>query len=448
MPDIIAGRIHLLDPVSQGASGTVWRAVDQRLDALCAAKVMRQRDGADILRFMREQSVGSRHAHGIDRQENLLIPYTWVAEDDTIALIMPLLRGGTLADALADHGALAPTLVSALLRQLLAALTAVHAAGWVHRDVKPANLLFGGPGADVSHLYLADFGVALHRDDHRLTATGFVCGTPGYLSPEQLRGAPPSPTQDLWAAGAVALHALIPGRDLRSVPDLRELLPPASDGDTALHDVLAGLLSPDPAARPTAAEAHALLPEPSGDPADWSLTANGEPFEIFDQLGPLPAGSPGAGLPLVPPQGPADLAVRPTGLHDVIAQRARDTTVLQHRTNITAVDDAASGAAAPTPASAGRRWLLPALIVLAALAAATAVVLGFLALQDDGGRGPAASASGTPGTSNDVEPASTPTAAPADACGWHEEGREVATTDGHTLQCIESDEGEFLWEEK
>ncbi|MGO1320298.1 MAG: hypothetical protein ACTMIK_08605, partial [Galactobacter sp.] len=56
--------------------------------------------------------------------------------------------------------------------------------------------------------------------------------------------------------------------------------------------------------------------------------------------------------------------------------------------------------------------------------------------------------SGTPGTSNDVEPASTPTAAPADACGWHEEGREVATTDGHTLQCIESDEGEFLWEEK
>ena len=100
MSDVIAGRIALLEPLARGASGSLWSAVDRRYGAVCAAKVMRQRDGAEVLRFVREQAVGS--AQGLGRHPHLLPPYTWVAEDDTVVLVMPLVHGGTLADALAS----------------------------------------------------------------------------------------------------------------------------------------------------------------------------------------------------------------------------------------------------------------------------------------------------------------------------------------------------------
>src|SRR5699024_4269996 len=124
MSDVIAGRIELLDPLARGATGSLWRAIDRRYGAICAAKVMRQRDGADVLRFVREQTVGT--AQGLGAHPHLLPPYTWVAEDDTVVLVMPLVHGGTLSGAVADHGPLAPTLVAHLLRQLLDALSAMH----------------------------------------------------------------------------------------------------------------------------------------------------------------------------------------------------------------------------------------------------------------------------------------------------------------------------------
>src|SRR5699024_4936262 len=79
MSDVIAGRIELLDPLARGATGSLWRAIDRRYGAICAAKVMRQRDGADVLRFVREQTVGT--AQGLGAHPHLLPPYTWVAED-------------------------------------------------------------------------------------------------------------------------------------------------------------------------------------------------------------------------------------------------------------------------------------------------------------------------------------------------------------------------------
>src|SRR5699024_1611698 len=91
-------------PLARGASGSLWRAIDLRYGAVCAAKVMRQRDGADVLRFVREQTVGS--APGLGRHPHLLPPYTWVAEDDTIGPVMPLGPGRTVA--LAHRTAAAP----------------------------------------------------------------------------------------------------------------------------------------------------------------------------------------------------------------------------------------------------------------------------------------------------------------------------------------------------
>src|SRR5690606_20742920 len=106
MSDVIAGRIELLDPLARGASGSLWRAIDRRYGAVCAAKVMRQRDGSEGMRFVRGPAVGDAECLGAP--PHLLPRYSWVAEDDTVVLVMPLVHGGTLASALAAHGALSP----------------------------------------------------------------------------------------------------------------------------------------------------------------------------------------------------------------------------------------------------------------------------------------------------------------------------------------------------
>ena len=315
MSDVIAGRIALLDPLARGASGSLWRAVDRRYGAVCAAKVMRQRDGAEVLRFVREQAVGS--AQGLGRHPHLLPPYTWVAEDDTVVLVMPLVHGGTLADALAEHGALSPSLVAQLLRQLLDALATMHAAQWVHRDVKPANLLLDATGEEAPHLLLADFGIALHESDVRLTETGFAHGTPGFMAPEVLAGAGTSTAQDVWAAAACALEALAPPRP-RERPDpaqlparLHDILAASPDpASRPLEALLQEMLRPDPAARPTAAQARDRIPPPSAPTAQWSRAADGSLFVVADRLETAEAG------PEVPLDGPGSLAGLAPGLHE------------------------------------------------------------------------------------------------------------------------------------
>jgi serine/threonine-protein kinase len=296
MSDVIAGRIALLDPLARGASGSLWRAVDLRYDAVCAAKVMRQRDGAEVLRFVREQAAG-----GLDAHPHLLPPYTWVAEDDTIVLVMPLVHGGTLADALVEQGALSPSLVAQLLRQLLDALAAMHAERWVHRDVKPANLLLADTGPEAPHLLLADFGIALHESDLRLTETGAVHGTPGFMAPEVRAGEASSAAQDVWAAGACALEALDP-RPSRERPDPAAALP-------RLERALRG--STDPAAA-----ARAAIPAPGAHAAHWSLTAAGARFAVPDRVRSED------GRREVPLEGPAALVGVAPGLHERLTARS------------------------------------------------------------------------------------------------------------------------------
>lgn len=315
MSDLIAGRIELLDPLARGASGSLWRAIDRRYGAVCAAKVMRQRDGADVLRFVREQTVGT--AQGLGEHPHLLPPYTWVAEDDTIVLVMPLVHGGTLAGALAARGALSPSLVAHLLRQLLDALAGMHEARWVHRDVKPANLLLDATGDRAPHLLLADFGIALHETDVRLTETGFAHGTPGFMAPEVISGSLTSFSQDVWAAAACAVEALdpLPPRQ-RSVPaELPERMQRALAGsaDPAaphLAELLRAMLDPEPESRPSAAAARDTIPRFLAPPAQWSLTAAGERFKVADQV--AHSGTQRE----VPLDGPATLAGLAPGLHE------------------------------------------------------------------------------------------------------------------------------------
>lgn len=286
MGEIFAGRYELIDPIGRGGAGAVWRAWDHRRRRYVAAKVLLQSDAHTLLRFVREQALRIDHPH-------VLAPASWAADDDKVLFTMDLVAGGSLAHVIGDYGALPPRFVCTLLDQLLAGLAAVHAEGVVHRDIKPANILMEATGTGRPHLRLSDFGISMRKGEPRLTETAYVVGTPGYLAPEQLLGAEPDFTADLFAVGLVGLY-LLQGRK----PDSQALMehyfthgtPEAPDGVPApLWDVLAALLQPDPqsrfktatGARRALAEAVELLPPPGPDDAS---------VEVHDQLGPVPPG--------------------------------------------------------------------------------------------------------------------------------------------------------------
>ncbi|UUN28015.1 serine/threonine-protein kinase [Streptomyces sp. FIT100] len=286
MGEVFAGRYELIDPIGRGGVGAVWRAWDQRRRRYVAAKVLQQSDAHTLLRFVREQALRIDHPH-------VLAPASWAADDDKVLFTMDLVSGGSLAHVIGDYGPLPPRFVCALLDQLLSGLAAVHAEGVVHRDIKPANILLEATGTGRPHLRLSDFGISMRKGEPRLTETNYVVGTPGYFAPEQMMGAEPDFPADLFAVGLVALY-LLQGRK----PDSRALVehfaahgtPGAPQGiPEPLWQVIAGLLQPDPQARFRTAtgarkaltSAVEMLSEPGVDD---------EPVEVFDQLGPLPAG--------------------------------------------------------------------------------------------------------------------------------------------------------------
>ncbi|MFD3975379.1 serine/threonine-protein kinase [Streptomyces cyaneofuscatus] len=286
MGEVFAGRYELVDPIGRGGVGAVWRAWDQRRRRYVAAKVLQQSDAHTLLRFVREQALRIEHPH-------VLAPASWAADDDKVLFTMDLVSGGSLAHVIGDYGPLPPRFVCLLLDQLLSGLSTVHAEGVVHRDIKPANILMEATGSGRPHLRLSDFGISMRKGEPRLTETNYVVGTPGYFAPEQMMGAEPDFPADLFAVGLVALY-LLQGRK----PDSQALVehfaahgtPGAPDGiPEPLWQVLAGLLQPDPQARFRTATgarkaltaAVEMLPEPGPDD---------EPVEVFDQIGPLPAG--------------------------------------------------------------------------------------------------------------------------------------------------------------
>lgn len=260
MGELFAGRFELVAPLAEGGMGSVWVVRDHRDGHLYAGKLLRQSDSGSLLRFMREQATRISHEH-------VVTPLSWAGEDDRVLFTMPLVRGGSVATLIGDHGALPEPWVAELLDQVLQALEAVHASGIVHRDVKPANLLLHATGAGAPHLLLTDFGIAAHRHDPRLTSASQVIGTPGYMAPEQVDGGDPHPTQDLYAVGMVGLEMLTGTRPARSLGPAA-VAPPAGP----LTDLLLRAVSSDPRARPqSAGELRAALAalgiaKPVGDP--------------------------------------------------------------------------------------------------------------------------------------------------------------------------------------
>lgn len=271
---LVGGRYLLGAHLGTGGMGSVWRATDRRTGEEVALKVLGQHDpgSAALLRFVREQAVRVRHPH-------VLAPVGWVAEDDRVALATHLVRGGTVEDLLAEHGPLPTTYAAALLDQLLDALAAVHRAGVVHRDVKPANLLLEPTGTGRPRLLLADFGVAVVAGDSRLTRVPGPVGTDGFLPPELLEGGPATPSQDLYAAGVVGTQLLTGAGPSAPVPP------------GPLAPLLTALRHPDPSRRPADADAARAalraLHLPLGPP--WSRE---HPVpDVRDRLDPPAAGA-------------------------------------------------------------------------------------------------------------------------------------------------------------
>ncbi|WP_433678412.1 serine/threonine-protein kinase [Nocardia sp. CA-119907] len=216
---LIAGRYRLTDPIGTGAMGVVWRATDVRLRRTVAVKQLLLGPGLSRtqameakLRAMREGRIAARLHH-----PNAITVFDVAEEDGQPWLVMEYMDAPSLAAKLSGKRTLAPTEVARIGAQAAGALAAAHAAGIMHRDVKPANLLVGDDGT----VKITDFGISRAVGDVTVTATGFLAGTPAYLAPEVARGENPEPASDVFALGCT-LYAAVEGS------------PPFGDGDNAL----------------------------------------------------------------------------------------------------------------------------------------------------------------------------------------------------------------------
>ncbi|MFF4688988.1 serine/threonine-protein kinase [Streptomyces sp. NPDC001307] len=256
---VIAGRYRLLSPLGEGGMGTVWRARDEVLHREVAVKEVRAPAGlpaSDVerlyARLEREAWAAARVAN-----RNVVTVYDVAMEGGRPWIVMELVRGLSLADQLEAEGPLSPQRAAHIGAEVLSALRAAHAAGVLHRDVKPANVLLANDGRVV----LTDFGIASVEGSSALTMTGEVIGSPEFLAPERALGRTPGPESDLWSLG-VLLYAAVEGvspfrydtpiSTLRAVVD--EELPPAHRAGP-LAPVIEGLLRKDPVERPASERA-------------------------------------------------------------------------------------------------------------------------------------------------------------------------------------------------
>jgi hypothetical protein len=259
----VGGRYELLDVLGRGGMGVVWRAHDRVIGRQVAVKELRLPDGVgDHEREVFQQRV-LREARTAGRLNDpaIVTVHDVIDEGGTTYIVMELVQAATLSDLVRTQGPLPPQQVVTLAEQVLGALGVAHAAGIVHRDIKPSNMMLLGNG----RVKLADFGIAQAVDDPKLTTSGNLIGSPGYLAPERVHGNEATPAADLWALGAV-LYFAAEGRDPFDRPTTAATLhavlteaPRFSRCPPRLATVIQGLLIADPQARLTAQQVLALV---------------------------------------------------------------------------------------------------------------------------------------------------------------------------------------------
>ncbi|MET9846493.1 protein kinase [Streptomyces ossamyceticus] len=264
---LVAGRYRLTEQIGRGGMGTVWRGEDEVLGRQVALKQLHVQPHLapdDLARLYertrREARSAARVAH-----PNVIIVHDVVDDevdgDGRPCIVMEYVPAPTLADLLTDGRTVPPQEAARIGLGMIAALRAAHAAGVLHRDVKPGNVLLGADGRVV----LTDFGIAMTADASTLTKTGEMVGSIHYMAPERIRGQKPGPASDLWALGAT-LYQAVEGR-----PPFRRLtameaayaiavdpLEPLRQGG-ALEPLIEALLVKDPEERPTAEQTEQAL---------------------------------------------------------------------------------------------------------------------------------------------------------------------------------------------
>src|SRR3984957_16395676 len=210
---MVAGRYLLQNTIGRGAMGTVWRARDTVLARDVAVKEVRIRvpvTGNPVMteetrvlyqRTLREARTAARLNHPA-----VVTIFDVVEADGSPWIVMELVQARSLDQVLTEDGPLRPQQAADLGLRVLGALACAHAAGILHRDVKPSNVLLGPDNRAV----LTDFGIATLEGDSGLTQAGMVMGTPGFTAPERIRGDAASPASDLWSLGAT-LYAAVEG---------------------------------------------------------------------------------------------------------------------------------------------------------------------------------------------------------------------------------------------
>lgn len=200
-PGTLGGRYTMVEVLGTGGMATVWRARDEMLGRAVAVKVLSPQYAADpgfLARFERE----ARHAASVSNSR-LVTVFDSGIDDGTPFLVMELVTGRTLRQVLAETGPLPAGQAVAIAAAVCEGLEAAHAAGLVHRDITPANIMLAGQ--DVKIL---DFGIARADGTAAGTMTGAILGTAAYLSPEQSAGYPAGPQSDLYSLGCVLFEML------------------------------------------------------------------------------------------------------------------------------------------------------------------------------------------------------------------------------------------------
>jgi serine/threonine-protein kinase len=342
MTVVLAARYELDRRLGRGGMAEVWRGRDLVLGRRIAVKTVSVTDATDVSlgdRLRREAVATAALDH-----PDIVTVHDAGVDGDTAFLVMELVAGRNLAAALAD-GALPLAEAVRIGGRVAGALAAAHAAGIVHRDIKPANIIVNGEKVTV-----VDFGIAAieFQAVTSLTAPGTTLGTAEYMAPEQARAEPATSGTDMYSFGCL-LTALVAGRPPFTAelpmavlhhhayiqpPRLRSLRP---DVPEELDALVGALLEKDPAARPTATEAHEWLARiaESLSPAPTATTTGAGALAV--------ASPPTAASPVVPAAtGESPVLPAPTGESAVVPTPTGESTAMHAATDATAAHDAAA----------------------------------------------------------------------------------------------------------
>jgi eukaryotic-like serine/threonine-protein kinase len=307
---VAGGRYRLERPLGHGGMASVYLGRDTDLDRPIAVKLLAENAAGDEglrRRFVRGARLAARLSH-----PNVVPVFDAGEDEGRPYLVMEYVGGETLAELLARRGRLPPDEACGLAVQAARGLAHAHAAGLVHRDVKPQNLLLGEDGT----LKIADFGIARAAEGTALTQPGTVLGTAAYLAPEQALGKEATAASDVYSLGAVLYELLTggPPYEFDSLADLaekqrqhairpvRELAP---EVPRDLEDVVMRCLARNPEYRPADLERELASGASASEPPTQRLPAPRQPSRRLLWLGAAGAAALGAIL----------LAVTLTGGH-------------------------------------------------------------------------------------------------------------------------------------